>query len=134
MKRSTISKGREKTNNIANAAAYSLRHAKLNSPPNSCTAARREVARKNNSVKQKTLKVMIRCTQVEKNPSCEFASPTFFCGGKKACSTSRATPWIAPKTTYVQFAPCQSPARTMVIRRFLLVFHLPPVLPPSGIY
>ena len=51
------------------AEAYSLRQAKLDSPARNRTAAVSEVARKNIKVKQKRLKVRIRCAQMEKKPS-----------------------------------------------------------------
>src|SRR5437899_2841581 len=127
-----MSSGIAKTNSIANAPAYSLRQAKFDRPTSISTAARSEVARKNSKVRQKTLKVKIRCVQTESKLSGEFASRTLSLGGKVTCSTSRATPWIAPKKTYVQPAPCHSTARIVVIRSFRQVLHLPPRLPATG--
>src|SRR6476646_10752429 len=108
---------------IVNAPRYSGRQVKLVSPPKKSSAARSEVARKKSKVRQKTLNVTMRWNQTDQNPS-----PDSSFTGNRTCSMSNATPWIAPKTTYVQLAPCHRPAMTMVIRRFLDVFHGPPAL------
>src|SRR5260370_38117522 len=120
---------------MKNAEAYSVRQTKLDNPASNCTAARREVARKKARLKQRMLKVRILCAQREKKPrECcgRPAPPDLDLAGKKYRSTANTTPWIAPKTTNVQFAPCQRPARTMVMKRLRAVFHWLCALPPRG--
>src|SRR6266403_1794176 len=67
--RSTTNKGMEKRHSMKNAEAYSVRQAKLDRPARNCTAAGSEVARKNAKLRQKTLKVRIRCAQRETRPT-----------------------------------------------------------------
>src|SRR3989442_13946070 len=90
--RSTASKGSAKTHNVANAAAYSARHVKPNSPRSICRAEPSDVDRKNNNVRQKILKVTIRCAHTEKRLSGQEVSPTLSFGGRTFSSTKRATP------------------------------------------
>src|SRR5436309_5742791 len=90
--RSTPSKGSAKTHNVANAAAYSVRHVKSKSPRSICRAEPSDVDRKNSNVRQKILKVTIRCAHTEKKLSEEVAPPSLSFGGKTVCSTKRATP------------------------------------------
>src|SRR6266481_3177269 len=122
---------------MKNAEAYSLRQAKLDNPASSCTADVSEVARKKARLRPRTLKVRILCAQREKKPTERWGRstpPDLDLAGKKYRSTANTTPWMAPKMTNVQFAPCQRPARTMVMKRFRAVFHWPPALPPRGMY
>src|SRR3989442_14343543 len=89
--RSTASKGSAKTHNVANAAAYSARHVKSNSPRSICRAEPSDVDRKNNNVRQKILKVTIRCAHTEKRLSGEVASPSLYfvlntVGSRKKCT------------------------------------------------
>src|SRR5437867_7772887 len=86
IKRSTASKGRAKTHKVANAAAYSVRHVKSNSPRSISRAAPSDVDRKNNNVRHKILKVTIRCAQTEKKLSVNVASPSLSFGGNTVCS------------------------------------------------
>src|SRR5437867_617784 len=121
---------------MKNAEAYSGRQAKLESPARNSTAECREVARKNARLKQRMLKVRMRCAQSVKKPVGRVAAVSEAClvfVGKKNRSTGRTMPWMAPKITKVQFAPCHRPARTMVTKRFLAVFHSPKRLPPKGV-
>src|SRR2546421_8791064 len=67
--RSTTNKGMEKRPSMKNAEAYSVRQAKLDRPARNCTAAGSEAARKNTKLRQRTLKVRIRCAQREKTPT-----------------------------------------------------------------
>lgn len=122
---------------ITKAERYWLCQVKWNNPPRNCTAELRDGARKNTKLRQKILKVRIRCAQTEMKPPGQRgkgASADFVFAGKRRRSTDKTTPWMPPNTTYVQFAPCQSPPRSMVVRRLRLVFHCPPWLPPKGIY
>ena len=64
--RSTANKGIEKMLSMNNADAYSLRQAKLDNPARNCVAAWSEVARKKAKLRQKMLKVKIRCPHKEK--------------------------------------------------------------------
>src|SRR5256886_16589116 len=66
--RSTTKSGMEKRQSMKNAEAYSLRQAKFESPANSCTAARREVARKKDRLKPSILNVRFLWTQSAKKP------------------------------------------------------------------
>ena len=50
---------------ITKAVTYSLRQAKWNSPLRNCTAELSDGDRKNTRLKQKTLKVKIRCAQTD---------------------------------------------------------------------
>src|SRR5690348_12700445 len=93
--------------------------------------------RKNARLKQKMLKVRIRLAQSRRKTAYrlrETPSDGLLSTRKKKRSIESATPWMAPNMTKVQFAPCQSPPRSMVVRRFRPVFHSLPVLPPNGIY
>src|SRR5581483_1072955 len=135
--RSAMNDGTEKRHSMKNAVAYSLRQAKFDNPERNCAADSMEVARKKAKLKQKMLKVKIRCPQRSKNllkGRGRVTSSPFLAGGQNKRSRDKTTPWMAPKITNVQLAPCQSPARTMVIIRFLQVCHLPPRLPPRGMY
>src|ERR1700741_661782 len=67
--RSTTNNGRVKRPSMKNAEAYSIRQAKSDRPARNCTAAGSEAARKNAKLRQKTLKVRIRCAQREKTPA-----------------------------------------------------------------
>src|ERR1700674_3595086 len=67
--RSTTNKGMEKRQSMKNAEAYSVRQAKFDKPARNCTAAGSEVARKPAKLRQKTLKVRIRCAQRENRPA-----------------------------------------------------------------
>ncbi|MNT51677.1 hypothetical protein D3C72_1886570 [compost metagenome] len=40
----------------------------------------------------------------------------------------------APHTINVQLEPCQKPLTTNMIKVFLILIQLPPLLPPNGIY
>jgi len=53
---------------MKNAEAYSLRQAKLDSPPRNCTAELSDSARKKAKLKQKMLKVKTRFPQSERRP------------------------------------------------------------------
>src|SRR5713226_10670096 len=122
---------------MKNAEAYSLHQAKLEIPARSCTADVSEGARKKERLRQRTLKVRILCAQREKKPTelwGRSTPPNLDFAGKKYRSTANTTPWMAPKTTKVQFAPCQRPARTMVMKRLRAVFHWLCALPPRGMY
>ena len=39
-----------------------------------------------------------------------------------------------PQNMKVQFAPCQNPLIKNIIKVFLTLVQLPPLLPPKGIY
>ena len=56
--------------------------------------------------------------------------PTFF----QKCSTTNATPCMAPHTTKVQAAPCQKPPITKVATAAASMRASPRRLPPSGMY
>src|SRR5438874_8740890 len=93
--------------------------------------------RKNAKLKQKMLKVRIRFAQTRRKAAYrwrEAPSDNFASAERKKRSIDMAAPWIAPNITNVQFAPCQRPPRSMVVRRLRPVFHSLPVLPPNGIY
>src|SRR5467141_2566750 len=93
--RSTTNKGAEKRHNMNNAEAYSARQAKLDRPARNCTAAVSEAARKNAKLRQKTLKVRIRCAQREKTPAecgSQAASFCFVLAGEKKRSTAKTMP------------------------------------------
>jgi hypothetical protein len=38
-----------------------------------------------------------------------------------------------PQTINVQFAPCQKPLIRKIIKVFLILINIPPLLPPNGI-
>ncbi len=102
---------------ITKAETYSLRQAKWNSPPRNCTAELSDGDRKNTKLKQKMLKVRIRCDQRDRKPVKlldRTASAGFFLATEKKRSMDRTTPWMAPNTTNVQFAPCQRPPRSVL--------------------
>ena len=40
----------------------------------------------------------------------------------------------SPHTTKVQLAPCQNPLTRKIINVFRIFIHVPPLLPPSGMY
>src|SRR6267142_1074455 len=110
---------------IASAARYWLCQAKWNS------------ARKNAKLKQNKLKVRIRRAQTATKPLeslGEAAPANSALLGESRRSTHKTTPCMAPNTTKVQFAPCQRPARSIVLRRFRRVLQFPSELPPNGIY
>src|SRR5437667_11915589 len=67
-KRATTNIRIEKRQSMKNAEAYSLRQAKFESHANSCTAARREVARKKARLKPSILNVRILWPQSVKKP------------------------------------------------------------------
>src|SRR5260370_27882904 len=67
--KSTINKGMEKRLSMKNTEAYSLCHEKLDNPDKNWVAAPSEGARKNAQLRQKTLKVKIRCPHNERNPA-----------------------------------------------------------------
>src|SRR6266404_2629457 len=135
--RSTRNRGMAKSASMANADTYSERHAKLERPLKNCTAALNEVARKNAKLRQNMLNVKMRwpqrLTKLRKGRA-ELGSVTCFLLGNRMRSMDKTKPWIAPKIANVQLAPCHRPASTIVAKRFRDVFHVPPALPPKGMY
>ena len=83
--KSTINKGTEKRLSMKNAVAYSLLQAKLDNPARNCTADLSDAALKKAKLRQKTLKVMTRCVQMEKKLALgkgRSAFPGFAAAGK----------------------------------------------------
>src|SRR2546426_11185483 len=121
---------------MASAAAYSVRQARLVKPPRNRPASVSDGARKKTRVRQKRLNTTTRCAHTDHHPPSRpaIAGVVDDAGDTTRRSIARAAPWIAPKTTKVQFAPCQRPARSMVSRRFRAVVDGGPELPPRGIY
>src|SRR5260370_25821745 len=135
--KSTTNRRIEKRQSMKNAEAYSFRQAKRENPESSCNAEVSEGARKKARLRPRTLKVRILCAHREKNPTERWGRstpPDLDLAGKKYRSTANTTPWMAPKTINVQFAPCQRPARTIVMKRLHAAFHWPCALPPRGMY
>src|SRR5712691_5153326 len=134
--RSTAKSGNENSASMPSAAAYSLRQARLDKPPRNWTASVSDDARKKTRVRQNRLNTTTRCAHTDSHPPSRPAVVGVVdgAGEKIRRSIARAAPWIAPKTTNVQFAPCQRPARSMVSRRFRAVLDGAPELPPRGMY
>jgi len=90
-----MNKGMEKRLSIRNAVVYSLRHARSEIPPKNCVAATSDGARKNAKLRQNTLKVKMRCPQVDRNwpnPRDWIESEDPFATGKINSSRDRTTP------------------------------------------
>src|SRR6202021_195067 len=103
-----MNKGMEKRLNIRNAVVYSLRQARSESPRKNCVAATSDGARKNAKLRQNTLKVKMRCPQVDRNwpnPRDWMVPGDSFAAGKISRSRDRTTPGIPQKIQRARSAP-----------------------------